>query len=137
MTGLTASPREIEQCAGRQSPSEKYHPLLHLLRMLLVEAYRYQKASSKDVNHERSIKALFHQVDFLWKQLQGEPLEKYEFIRSRLSLLLLWNHETDSNSFARSIMNPPIHMSTVFRNKRQVLLTALRPGELFVGALEN
>jgi hypothetical protein len=132
MTGSTLTPRDIESCADRLSPSEKYHPLLHLLRIMLVEAYRYQKQFGDNSFHVLSIKSLFQQLDFLWAQLQGEPMEKYDFIRSRLSLLLLWNNE--KGNFARSIMNPPLHMSNVFRCKRRMVLDSLLPGKLFVGS---
>jgi hypothetical protein len=140
MTGSTSSPTDVEISANRQSPTEKYDPLLHLLRMLLVEAYRYQKQTTNLNNnafHSRSIKALFHQLDYLWEQLQGEPLQKYEFLRGRMALLLLWHNQGPDcghNYFSRSMMSPPAHMSNVFRVNRQRLLGALRPGELFVSA---
>lgn len=138
MTGSTSSPTEMEVSAQRRSPTDKYDPLLHLLRMILVEAYRYQKTANTSHNefHSRSIKALFYQLDYLWDQLQGEPLQKYEFLRGRLAVLLLWHNSESSDErqsyFSRSMMTPPIHMSNVFRTNRQRLLSALRPGELFV-----
>lgn len=140
-TTSTSPDRTTPSPEGRSSPnsSKVYHPLLHLLRITITEAYRYHKSRSAPCSHDNnltSIKSVLQQVDFLWDALEGTQMEKYEFIRSRLSLIMLWQGEGQFNgvSFTRSIMNPPMHMSDVNRSRRRQTLMAIRPGELFVAA---
>jgi hypothetical protein len=138
MTNIKTSPREVEKYTNRKTPGvDKCHPLLQVLRMMIGEAHRYQQAtchSSTSAFHARSMKAAYHQLDHLWKELKGEPLEKYEFLRNRLALVLLWQDEAPNadRNFSRCLMNPPSHMSNVVQMNRQRLLNSLRPGELFV-----
>lgn len=140
MTNIKTSPREAEKYTNRKAPIvEKCHPLLQVLRMMIGEAHRFQQATchlSTSAFHSRSMKAVYHQLDYLWKELKGEPLEKYEFIRNRLALVLLWQDEAPNadHNFSRCLMNPPSHMSSVFHMNRQRLLNKLPPGELFVNA---
>lgn len=131
MTGSKLSPNDVVICPNRSAPTEKYHPLLHLLRLLIVEAYRKQKAQG--CSDASSFLGLFYQLDFLWSHLQGDAIEKYEFLRNRLSLVYLWkNEDLNVDDFTRCLMNPPIHMANVFRENREQVLMALRPGQLFV-----
>lgn len=144
MTGIKRSPRdEVKHSSTRKAPSpltEKCHPLLQVLRMMLGEAYRYQMTTAPRATteyHARSLKAVYYQLGYLWDELKGEPLEKYEFLRNRLALVLLWRDEAPNaangmHSLSRCLMNPPTHMSSVFHMNRQRLLNTLKPGELFV-----
>ncbi|CUI15639.1 Hypothetical protein, putative [Bodo saltans] len=137
MTGFKSSPAAAEICPNnRQHPSESYHPLLHLLRMLLVEAMRQKKIQCS--GSTESYLNLLYQLDFLWGHLEGEAIEKYEFLRNRLSLVYLWKSEDflGNDNFTRCIMNPPLHMADVFRDKRMRLLSTLRPDKLFVDAID-
>lgn len=112
-----------------------YSPLLHLLHVMLAEAYRYHRSrGSATRSNVESVKNLLKQVDYLWERLEGSPMEKYEFIRSRLSLILLWQQGDCSADFTRSIMNPPLYMSDVFVGKRRQILQKLQPGSLFLSS---
>jgi hypothetical protein len=136
MTGFKVSPSETEMCPNTKFLSESYHPLLHLLRILLVEALRRHKAQNG--GSFDSFLNLLCQVDFLWSHLEGDAIEKYEFLRNRLSLVYLWKCEDLSvDNFTRCIMNPPVYMSDVFRQKRMRILKSIRPGALFVDSADN
>jgi hypothetical protein len=134
--GFKVSPSQKEICSNNKFfLSESYHPLLHLLRMLLVEALRRHKAQNG--GSSESFLNLLCQVDFLWSHLEGDAIEKYEFLRNRLSLVYLWKCEDLSvDNFTRCIMNPPVHMSDVFRQKRMRILKSIRPGALFVDSAD-
>ncbi|CUI15638.1 membrane-associated protein, putative [Bodo saltans] len=124
---------EFSPCC-QDSTGQACHPLLHLLRMLLVEAMRQKKIQCS--GSTESYLNLLYQLDFLWGHLKGEAIEKYEFLRNRLSLVYLWKSEDflGNDNFTRCIMNPPLHMADVFRDKRMRLLSTLRPDKLFVDA---
>ncbi|CUI15635.1 Hypothetical protein, putative [Bodo saltans] len=139
LDSVTAAAAEVggsKENTLHPSPVERCHPLLRVLRMMLVEAHRYHTQSTMLAQpfqryHAGSIKALFRQLDYFWEEFDADPSEKYEFLRSRLSLVYLW-HADNSHSLSRCMMNPPAHLPGVFRQHRQRVLAELPPGELFV-----
>lgn len=108
---------------------KKVHPLLRLLHMMLVEAQRYHRVTLRTND---SFSSLHQQLDFLWVECGGEALEKYEFLRNRLSLVYLWKDSSSGECFSRCLMNPPTHLASKFHCTRQMLLAQLKTGDLFV-----
>lgn len=106
--------------------SSSVPPELYMLRMLLVEALRFQQPVR---GGRASIVEVMKQVDQLWAQLIGSPSQKYEFIRSRLTGLFLWDNVTEN--LPRNIMQPPLSLLEYYRAHQVFRLHSLPPGSLF------
>jgi hypothetical protein len=96
--------------------------------MIIVEAQHYHSVTLRSYE---SLSPLHRQLDSLWVALEGEPMQKYEFLRSRLALMYLWQDSSVGECFVRCLMNPPTHLVIKSHCARQRRISQLKDGHVF------